>query len=94
MADGAALIRPAKWLELDMSFDQKLDRILSRAEELRFMLSGTLSGEAFVKASKELSELEPIEARIQELRDSEKAKREALECETQLAPVQRVPSTP
>ena len=41
------------------------------------MLSGNLSGEAFVKASKELAELEPIEARILELRDSEKAKLEA-----------------
>jgi len=60
-----------------MSFDHKLDRILSRAEELRFMLSGTLTGEAFVKASKELSELEPIEARIQELRSAEKAMSEA-----------------
>jgi peptide chain release factor 1 len=60
-----------------MSFDQKLDRILIRAEELRFMLSGALNGDAFVKASKELSELEPIETRIQELRDSEKAKHEA-----------------
>jgi peptide chain release factor 1 len=60
-----------------MSFDHKLDRILVRAEELRFMLSGTLNGDAFVKASKELSELEPIETRIQQLRDSEKAKREA-----------------
>ena len=60
-----------------MSFAHKLDRILSRAGELRFMLSGALNGEAFVKASKELSELEPIEARIQELRDSEKAKHEA-----------------
>jgi peptide chain release factor 1 len=65
-----------------MSFEHKLDRILSRAEELRFMLSGTLGGEAFVKASKELSELEPIEARIQQLRDAEKAKSEA---ETMLA---------
>jgi peptide chain release factor 1 len=60
-----------------MSFEHKLDRILSRAEELRFMLSGNLNGEAFVKASKELSELEPIEARITELRDVEKAQREA-----------------
>ena len=60
-----------------MSFEHKLDRILSRAEELRFMLSGTLGGEAFVKASKELSELEPIEARIQELRNVEKAKSDA-----------------
>jgi peptide chain release factor 1 len=60
-----------------MSFEHKLDRILSRAEELRFMLSGTLGGEAFVKASKELSELEPIEVRIQELRNVEKAKSDA-----------------
>jgi peptide chain release factor 1 len=60
-----------------MNFEHKLDRILSRAEELRFMLSGNLNGEAFVKASKELSELEPIEARITELRDVEKARREA-----------------
>src|SRR5271154_5374993 len=60
-----------------MSFDHKLDRILSRAEELRFMLSGQLGGEAFVKASKELAELEPIEARIAELRAVEQAQAEA-----------------
>jgi peptide chain release factor 1 len=60
-----------------MSLDHKLDRILSRAEELRFMLSGQLAGDAFVKASKELSELEPIEARIAELRAAEQAQAEA-----------------
>ena len=60
-----------------MSFDHKLDRILARAEELRFMLSGTLAGDAFVKASKELSELTPIEVRITELRAAEKAQAEA-----------------
>ncbi len=60
-----------------MSFEHKLDRILSRAEELRFVLSGALNGEAFVKASKELAELEPIEARILQLRDSEKSRAEA-----------------
>ncbi len=65
-----------------MSFEHKLDRILSRAEELRFILSGALGGEAFVKASKELSELEPIEARIQQLRNAEKSMAEA---ETMLA---------
>src|SRR6201998_106583 len=54
-----------------MKLDQKLDRILARAEELRFMLSGTLSGDAFVKASKELAEIEPIEARIAEVREAE-----------------------
>ncbi|OYV40857.1 MAG: peptide chain release factor 1 [Rhodospirillales bacterium 20-64-7] len=60
-----------------MSFDDKLDRIQSRAEELRFMLSGQLAGDAFVKASKELAELEPIEARIAELRAAAQAKTEA-----------------
>jgi peptide chain release factor 1 len=59
------------------NIDQKLDRILARAEELRFMLSGTLSGEAFVKASKELAEVEPIETRVAELRAAEQARREA-----------------
>jgi peptide chain release factor 1 len=60
-----------------MTLDHKLDRILSRAEELRFMLSGQLNGEAFVKASKELAELEPIESRIAQLREAEKARAEA-----------------
>ena len=60
-----------------MSLDHKLDRILSRAEELRFMLSGQLAGEAFVKASKELAELEPVVARIAELRAAEQAQAEA-----------------
>jgi len=60
-----------------MSFEHKLDRILSRAEELRFMLSGQLGGDAFVKASKELAELEPIESRIAELRAAERAQAEA-----------------
>ena len=62
------------------NIDQKLDRILSRAEELRFMLSGTLSGDAFVKASKELAEVEPIEARIAYLRAAELARKEARRC--------------
>ncbi|HTJ89489.1 MAG TPA: peptide chain release factor 1 [Acidocella sp.] len=59
------------------NIDQKLDRILARAEELRFMLSGTLGGDAFIKASKELAEIEPIEARIAELRSAEQARGEA-----------------
>ncbi|HVE20736.1 MAG TPA: peptide chain release factor 1 [Acidocella sp.] len=59
------------------NIDQKLDRILARAEELRFMLSGTLGGDAFVKASKELAEIEPIEARVTELRAAEQARRDA-----------------
>lgn len=60
-----------------MNFDHKLDRILSRAEELRFMLSGQLNGDAYVKASKELAELEPIEARITALRDAMTSRAEA-----------------
>lgn len=62
---------------MNPSLEQKLDRISSRAEELRFMLSGTLNGEAFVKASKELAELDPIEQKIDELRAAEKAFGEA-----------------
>ncbi len=59
------------------NLDHKLDRILARAEELRFMLSGTLPGDAFVKASKELAELEPIEERVNALRVAEKSMTEA-----------------
>jgi peptide chain release factor 1 len=60
-----------------MNFEHKLDRIMIRAEELRFVLSSPMAGEAFVKASKELAELEPIEARISELRALAQAQAEA-----------------
>ena len=59
------------------ALDSKLDRILARAEELRFMLSGTLAGEEFVKASKELAELGPVEEQVLALREAEKQRREA-----------------
>jgi peptide chain release factor 1 len=59
------------------NFEHKLDRILSRAEELRFILSGQLAGDAFVKASKELAELEPIEEHVTALRSVEKSMAEA-----------------
>jgi peptide chain release factor 1 len=59
-----------------MSLAEKLDRITARAEELRAMLSEGTSGDAFVKASKELSELEPVVARVAELREAEGARRE------------------
>ena len=36
-----------------MNFALRLDRIAARADELRHMLSGGISGEAFVKASRE-----------------------------------------
>jgi peptide chain release factor 1 len=55
----------------------KLDRIAARADELRAMLSEGLSGEAFARASKEFSELEPIVARIAALHAAEHARAEA-----------------
>ncbi len=60
-----------------MNFDERLDRIVSRAEELRALLAEGVSGDAFSRASKELSELEPLVARVDELRASEAASREA-----------------
>jgi len=65
-----------------MTLNTKLDRITARAEELRMMLAGGISGEAYVKASKELAELEPVVARVDELRAAERAQ---LEAETLLA---------
>jgi len=60
-----------------MNLALKLDRIAARADELRAMLSEGVSGEVYVKASKELSEIEPVVARIGELRDAERARRDA-----------------
>jgi peptide chain release factor 1 len=60
-----------------MSLAYKLDRIAARAEELRAMLSEGISGEAYVKASKELSDIEPVVARIGDLRAAERAQSEA-----------------
>jgi peptide chain release factor 1 len=54
-----------------MDLSGKFDRILLRAEELRNDLSTGLGGEAFSRASRELSELEPVVARIEELRAAE-----------------------
>jgi peptide chain release factor 1 len=59
------------------SLDSKLDRVVDRAEELRAQLTAGLSGDAFAKSSRELSELEPIVARIGDLRAAEKAAEEA-----------------
>ena len=61
----------------DMNLALKLDRIAARADELRAMLSEGVSGEAYVKASKELSEIEPVVARIGELREAERARQDA-----------------
>ena len=60
-----------------MNLALKLDRIAARADELRAMLSEGVSGEAYVRASKELSEIEPVVARIGELREAERARQDA-----------------
>ena len=57
--------------------DDKLDRIVARADELRAMLSDAIGGEAFVRASRELSDIEPVVARVHELRAAETAAAEA-----------------
>lgn len=62
---------------MSTALDQKLDRIMARAEELRFLLSGALSGDDFVKASKELAELAPVEEKIASLQAAEKQLKEA-----------------
>ena len=58
------------------SLDDKLERILNRAAELRALLSEG-AGENFAKASKELSDLEPVVARIEELRIAQRAQADA-----------------
>ena len=60
-----------------MNLAPKLDRIAARADELRDMLTQGLSGEAYVKASKELSDIEPVVARIGDLRAAEHAQHDA-----------------
>ena len=60
-----------------MAFADTLDRLVGRADELSAMLSSGLSGEAFSRASKELSELDPIVALIDELRGLEEEQRSA-----------------
>ncbi len=61
-----------------MSFALKLDRIVARSEELEALLGeGMMAGDAFVKASRELNEIEPIVARVAELRAAEKDRQDA-----------------
>ncbi|MBP0494719.1 peptide chain release factor 1 [Roseomonas indoligenes] len=59
-----------------MALPAKLDRILTRAEELRHEL-GTADGSRFGALSKELSEIEPVVAKVQELREAERARDDA-----------------
>jgi peptide chain release factor 1 len=65
-----------------MSLPEKLDRIVARAEELRAQLGEGIGGDAYVKASRELAELEPVVAGIDELRATE---RRAADAEAMLA---------
>ncbi len=59
-----------------MALPQKLDRLLTRAEELRHTLNS--AGGADIGAiSKELSELEPLVEKVSELRAAERARDEA-----------------
>jgi peptide chain release factor 1 len=60
-----------------MKLDYRLDRIAARADELRAMLSEAIGGEAFVKASRELADIEPVVARIGDLRQAQHARDEA-----------------
>ena len=60
-----------------MRLAPKLTRIAARADELRAMLTEGLSGDAFVKASKELSDIEPVVARIGDLRAAQRAQADA-----------------
>ena len=60
-----------------MSLSFNFDRIVDRAAELNALLSEGATGEAFVKASRELAEIEPIVARIEELRTAEQAQSDA-----------------
>ncbi len=64
------------------TLDSKFDRIFARAEELRALLSDAIGGAAFVRASRELAELEPVVARIAQLRAAET---QAAEIEQMLA---------
>ncbi|HYF09679.1 MAG TPA: peptide chain release factor 1 [Acetobacteraceae bacterium] len=59
-----------------MSLPAKLDRLLTRAEELRHMLN-TAGGAQVAALSRELNELEPLVEKVGELRAAERARDEA-----------------
>ncbi len=60
-----------------MNFENRLDRIVARSDELRDQLSSGLSGEAFNRGSREFAELGAVVARINELRAAEAEERQA-----------------
>ncbi len=57
--------------------EDRLDRIVARADELTHELASGLAGDGFNRASRELAELEPVVARISALREAEGQAREA-----------------
>ncbi len=59
------------------SFAHRLDRVLSRAEELRAKLAGGLDGAAYVTASRELAEIEAVADQVAALRRAERELAEA-----------------
>jgi peptide chain release factor 1 len=59
-----------------MSLADRLDRVLARAEEVRHMLE-TAPGAGIGALSKELAELDPLVAKVGELRAAERARDEA-----------------
>jgi peptide chain release factor 1 len=59
-----------------VSVADKLERVLSRVEELKHLLA-TAEGGQFGALSKELSELEPVAEKVQVLRAAERARDEA-----------------
>ncbi len=59
-----------------MSVADKLERVLTRVEELKHLLS-TADGGQFGALSKELAELEPVAEKVQVLRAAERARDEA-----------------
>jgi peptide chain release factor 1 len=59
------------------SFALRLDRVLSRAEELRAKLAQGLDGAAYVAASRELAEIEAVADQVAALRRAERELAEA-----------------
>ena len=60
-----------------MNFEDRLDRIVARSDELRDTLSGVLSGDAFNRASREYADLDDLVGRIVALRAAEAEQRQA-----------------
>src|SRR5215467_9482509 len=62
-------------------FDEALDRVLARHDELAHLLAqaGGLEGERFVKASKEFAEVAPVAEAIRALRRAEAELKDAAE---------------